>query len=268
MSSQDTIVAAADGTELHVRCDGARGGRALLFINSMGTTLSMWDRQVPAFADRFVIRFDIRGTGESGPSRTATDIAGLAGDVITILDRLRVDRADIVGSSLGGMVTMQLASTAPQRVGAAVLSNTTARLPNPSIWDERIAQARREGLAGIATATIGRWVGEEFASREPAAVTRLEKGFAATQIDGYVGCCEILRDSDMRPLLAAILAPTLVVAGEKDAASPLAASESLRDAIPGANLVVIPGSGHLSNIEQPHPFNEALTRFLKSHVSN
>lgn len=262
MSSRDTIVAAADGTKLHVRSNGAAGARPLLFINAMGTTLSMWDRQAAAFPDRLVIRFDLRGTGASGPSASDWSTGRLAGDVVSILDHLGAGKADIVGSSLGGMVAMQLAATSPERVGAAVLANTTARLPNSSMWDERISQARREGLDNISRATIGRWVGEDLAREEPATVRQLEEDFAATPVDGYVGCCEVLRDSDMSPFLGAISAPTLVIAGWNDAASPLAASQFLRDSIPGAQLEVIPGSGHLSNIDQPRLFNEALASFL------
>lgn len=264
MSSQEAIVAAADGTQLHVRHSGDPKAPALVFINAMGTTLSMWDRQVEAFPHRLVIRFDLRGTGASGAARSGGNIGTLADDVISILDHLDVEKAAIVGSSLGGMVTMQLAARVPHRVSAAVLSNTTARLPNPTMWDERISQARHDGLGGIAPATIGRWIGEDFARDEPATVAHLINDFAATPIEGYVACCEVLRDTDMTPLLKAIAAPTLVIAGENDVASPLVASQSLRDAIPGARLQVIAGSGHLSNIEQPRLFNEALANFLDS----
>jgi 3-oxoadipate enol-lactonase len=135
------------------------------------------------------------------------------------------------------------------------------------MWDERIAQARSEGLASIARTTIARWTTQDFAERDPDIVDSLIAEFAATPIAGYVGCCEFLRDTDMTPHLEKISVPTLVIAGAEDAASPLAASTELRDAIPGATLEVIPRAGHLSNIEQPQGYNEVLAEFFGETAS-
>lgn len=135
------------------------------------------------------------------------------------------------------------------------------------MWDDRIAQARREGLVNDASATMARWVTEDFAKLEPSVLEALVAEFASTPVEGYVGCCQFLRDTDITPHLARIKVPTLVIAGGDDPASPVATSEKLRDAVPGAELEAIPAASHLANIEQPLSYNEVLAEFLGTTTS-
>lgn len=262
----DTIhtVRSQDGTLLHVAVQSGPQPqlRPLMFANALGTTLDMWDAQTSAFADRLLVRFDFRGTGGSSASKAGYSLDCMAGDVIDILDALGLERADIVGSSLGGMVAMRLGAYQPARVGRLVLANTTARLPKGPMWDQRIAQARDEGLERISRATMERWLDARFQREHPQLTEGLIARFATTPVSAYQGCCEILRDADLTEKLADIGAPTLIVAGERDQASPISAAEDLRAAIPGARLSIIPGSGHLSNLERPDEFNAAVRSFL------
>jgi 3-oxoadipate enol-lactonase len=239
------------GLLVHHRVDGPAGAPALLMINSLGADLSMWEPQLPALTARFrVIRYDARGHGRSPvpPGRYALDDLGR--DALDLLDRLGVARAHVCGLSLGGMTAMWLAAHAADRVDRLVLFCTSARLGPPAGWAARAARVRAEGTGAVADAVVARWLTPGYAAARPGEVRRLREMVAATPALGYAGACAAIEQLDLRPELPGIVAPTLVVAGADDPATPPEHGAAIAAAIPGARLEIIPAAAHLASWEQ------------------
>ncbi|MDH4311212.1 MAG: 3-oxoadipate enol-lactonase [Gammaproteobacteria bacterium] len=253
-----------NGADLHVRTDGPDGTPWLVLSNSLGATLDMWEPQVAAFSRGYrVLRYDTRGHGRSSvPARPYTiDQLGL--DVLGVLDASGVERAHFCGLSMGGATGMWLAVHAPQRIGRLVLCNTTPWLGPPATMDARIATMLRDGMPTMVEAILERWFTPEFRTSDPLAVDRVRQQLLATPVEGYVGCCEAIRDMDQRAALARIAAPTLVIAGTFDPAPTPAAARKWASAIPHARFVELPAA-HLSNIGAAAAFSDAVLAFLSS----
>jgi 3-oxoadipate enol-lactonase len=245
------------------RFDGPEDAPVVVLAHSVGCDLSMWDPQVDALSARFrVLRYDHRGHGGSPVPDGPYSMADLGGDVLALLDRLELERVHVGGLSLGGMVAMWLATHAPQRVDRLVLCCTAAHFPPPELWDERARAVRAEGMGALVDGVMERWLTPGFRAREPEAVERLRATFLATAPEGYAGCCAAIRDMDLRAELPGVAAPTLVLAGAEDPATPPARGAEIADAIPGARLEVLPDAAHLANLEQ----RDALTRAMAEHL--
>ena len=162
---------------------------------------------------------------------------------------------------MGGMVGMHLAHDAPDRVDRLVLCNTAARIEPPGIWDQRIEAVRAGGMVAVEESVLGRLFSPEFRKSNPAIVEVARQALLANPVDGYAGACAAVRDFDFGVRLEAIKAPTLVIAGRQDQATPIASAGFLKDRIPGSRLVVLEAA-HLSNLEQPEEFTAALLSFL------
>lgn len=250
------------GARLFYRLDGEAGRPVLLLSNSLGTTHAMWDAQMPALAARFrVLRYDTRGHGQSSVPPGPYDIATLGRDAEALLGGLGIERADFCGLSMGGMTGMWLAAHAPHRVGRLVLANTSARIGAPDVWNKRIETVAAGGMAAIVDGVIERWFTPPFRTREPASVARIADQLRACDPAGYVACCAAVRDMDQVVALARIVAPTLVVAGAHDAATPPDHAALLTARIAGARQVTFPAA-HLSNVECAEAFTAALVEFL------
>ena len=236
---------------LGYRLDGPEGAPAVVLCGSLGTTTAMWEPLLPALAARHrVLRCDHRGHGDSEVPPGPYSIAEMGGDVLALLDELGVERASFCGVSIGGMVGLWLAAEAPERIEGLALLCTSARLGAPEWWDERIATVKREGVESVADAVVERWFTGGFAAREPGLARELRDALAATPAEGYAGCCAAIRDLDLRERLAAIRAPTLVLAALQDAATPLEHGAALAAGIPGARLAVLDGAAHLAAVER------------------
>jgi 3-oxoadipate enol-lactonase len=249
---------------IHHRFDGKVSAPVLVLAHSLGADLTMWDAQAAALSRSFrVLRYDTRGHGRSAVVPGACDIAALAHDTLGLLDRLEISRAHFCGLSLGGMVGIWLAAHAPERIDRLVLANTAALLGPRENWDARIAAVRAGGMAAIADTVIARWFTPEFSRREPPTIAPVRAAILATPPEGYAACAAAVRDMDQRGSLAAIRAPTLVIAGTHDPATPPALCRQLADAIPGASYTELPAA-HLSNVECADAFNAAVLGFLST----
>jgi 3-oxoadipate enol-lactonase len=230
--------------------------------NSLGSSSEIWDRQVPALAERArVVRYDHRGHGRSPVPPGPYTIALLGEDVVRLLDLLRVERASFCGLSLGGMVGMWLAAHAPDRIDRLVLLCTSPLLPREP-WLERARMVRADGTAAVADAVVGRWFTPDFAAREPELVATMRAMVAATPAEGYAACCDAIAAMDLRGELPGIRAPTLVLGAEEDPAIPVEHSAAIAAAIPGARLAVIPDAAHLPTVEQ----HALVTRHILEHL--
>lgn len=256
MNTDDTVA-------LHHTLEGPEDAPVLVVSNSLGTTLRMWDDQAPALRERFrLLRYDHRGHGDSPVPPGPYEIDDLGRDVLALLDRLEVERFSFCGLSVGGAVGMWLASEIPERVERLVLCCTAARFAPPEQWDERAETVRADGVGAIADAVLERWFTPPFRKGHPEVVEWAGGMLRNTPAEGYAGCCEAIRDADLRSRLRAIRAPTLVVAGADDSAAPPEEAELIRDSIPDARLLVVEQAAHLANVEQP----EAVTQAVLEHL--
>jgi 3-oxoadipate enol-lactonase len=246
--------------EVHHRVDG--DGPPVLLLNSLGSDLSMWDPQLPTLGHRRVIRYDTRGHGRSPAPDGRYSMDDLGADALALLDRLDVERADLVGLSLGGMTAMWLAAHAPARVGRMVLFCTTAYFPPKSMWADRAALVRAEGTEVVAAAAVGRWVTPGWAAAHPAIVAALEAMVAATPAAGYAGACAAIEDMDLRPDLSRITAPTLVISGAEDPATPPARGREIAAGIAGSRFEILADAAHLASFQQPEAANRLIREAL------
>ncbi|HYW91200.1 MAG TPA: 3-oxoadipate enol-lactonase [Gammaproteobacteria bacterium] len=250
---------------LRYRLDGPEDAPVLVLSNSLGTTLEMWDPQVPEFARRFrVLRLDTRGHGESGAPEGDYHIGQLGRDVTGLMDALGIRRAHYCGLSMGGLTGIWLGVHAGERFDRLVLCNTAARIGSRDNWDARMATIREQGMDRIAAAAPERWFSESFRARAAADVGRVQEQLRRTPPQGYSGCCAAIRDADLRADLGRITAPVLVIAGSHDVATPPADGRALAAGIGGARYRELQ-AGHLSNIEAAGAFTQTVLDFLGPH---
>ena len=256
-----------DGCRLSVFLQGDVELPPVLFIHSIGLDHSMWDGQVDALARRNrIIRYDSRGHGKSDVPRGEYSIEMLGQDALAVLDAAGLERASVVGSSIGGMTALWLAARHPARVRQLVLANTTAHIGRPEMWNERIRQVRDGGMAAVAEATAARWLSSAFKDQRPREAQHFVDRLSATSPAGFSGMCAVLRDVDLRDSLKQIEVPTLVI-GAGGSGPEASAAARLADAITGSRFCRVPQGGHLSNLESPDAFNAALIQFLDNDFS-
>jgi len=216
----------------------------LVLSPSLGSTRAIWDRQVPAFEPRFrLVRHEHRGRDS---------VEALAKDVLDLLDSEGVERASFCGVSLGGVVGMWLAASAPERIDRLVLAATSAHFGPPEPWRERAALVRAEGTGPIVDATMDRWFTPAFQEREPFRRMLLE-----SPREDYAACCEAIANWDFRDELRKISAPTVVITGADDPTAGPPHAQLLAEEIPDAVLVVFPDTAHMIVVERADAFNAA-----------
>jgi 3-oxoadipate enol-lactonase len=236
-------------------------GPALVLSHSLGTTLEMWDPQAGALAERFMlIRYDTRGHGGSDLPPGPYEIADLGRDVVELLDHLGVERAHVAGLSLGGMIAMWLGINAPERVDRLALLCTSARMGPPQMWADRAATVREHGTQAIVDSTLERWLTEEYRSTHDTGPLR--EMFVGVSGEGYARGCGVIEHMDQIADLERIAAPTLVIGGAQDPATPPDEHAArIAAAIPDARLEVLDPGAHLVNVERP----DEVTRLLLEH---
>lgn len=254
----------ARGT-FRVTVDGDPAAPALILSNSLGTTLAMWEPQVAAFSKHHrLIRCDTRGHGGSPVTPGPYRIADLGQDVLAVMDALDIDRAAFCGISMGGHTGLWLGIHAGARFNAIAVCNSAARIGTAQGWNERAATVYEGGQAAmqaLAASAPGRWFSADFVAAQAATVQAAQAWITGTAAQGYAACCEALAGSDLRSELGRITAPTLLLAGASDPVTTVSDAHAMLADIPGAQLAVVPAS-HLSNLEAPQAFNQAVLQFL------
>ncbi|MCX6473236.1 3-oxoadipate enol-lactonase, partial [Rhodococcus sp. (in: high G+C Gram-positive bacteria)] len=241
---------------------------AVVLLGSLGSDLSMWQPQIHALSNRYrVIAVDHRGHGKSPVPAGPYSIADLAGDVIALLDSLELESVHLVGLSLGGAVSQWIAAHHPTRVETLTLMCTSSQFAPAQPWIDRARAVRADGIASIAAAVVGRWFTPGLADNDPELVARHVAMVEATPDEGYAACCEALSVWDGRADLARIVAPTLLIAGEQDPATPPATLSAIADGIADAVLHVVDPGAHLANVEQAGRVTKLLATHIASHTS-
>lgn len=252
----------AKTARLHYELEGPPGAPVLVLANSLGTDLSMWDAQAPELSQSFrVLRYNHRGHEGSEEPPGPYSIAELGSDLLALLDELGVEKFSFAGLSIGGMVGMWAASEIPDRVDRLVLLCTSAKM-DPQIWKARIQTARESGTASMAPTVVERWFTPAFREAAPETVEWARRMVANTPDEGYAACCEAILEMDLRERLSGITAPTLIIAGEEDLATPPEHAELIRDHIPGSEMLLVPDAAHLANIER----SGSVTTAMLDHV--
>lgn len=255
--------ASANGINFHCHVDGPEGAPWLILSNSLATDVSMWDEQVAALKTNFrVFTYDQRGHGRTEAPEGAYNFDILAADVIGLMDELSIARAHFCGLSMGGITAQALVQKYPDRFDKMIICDCTgASSPaGAAQWAERIAEAKQGGMDALVEITVSRWFSPEALESNSSAVEKVRQMIRKTPVNGFIGCASALSDFDFKAGLGDIKAPTLLIAGTKDAAYP--GIKFLNGAIPGSKMLEIEGAGHLSNLEAPEAFTRALADFL------
>ena len=247
---------------LHYRDEGEAGGPALVFVNSLGTDLRLWDKLLARLPGGMrLIRYDKRGHGLSDAPPAPYAMGGLVRDLERLLDHLGVSDAVVVGLSIGGMIAQGLAVKRPDLVRALVLSNTGAKIGTSAMWQERIETVERDGIEPLADAVMARWFAPSFRATVECAAWR--HMLVRTTAQGYAGCCAAIAGTDLMTPTSGLRLPALGIAGSEDGATPPDLVRETVALIPGSRFALIRGAGHLPCVDQPDSYAQALVGFLR-----
>ena len=264
---EEKRVTRGEGVELYSIAEGPVGGPALVFANSLGTDLTIWDKMLPHLpAGLRLIRWDKRGHGRSSAPPAPYHMGALISDAEAVCQAWGVTDAVFVGLSIGGLIAQGLAVKRPDLVSALVLSNTAAKIGTAQLWEDRIASIRKSGLAPAADGVMERWFSPAFLAGPD--LPHWRERFIETPLEGYLGCCAAISHADFWATTATLTQPTLGIAGTDDKATPPDLVRETVDLIAGSRTELIRGAGHLPCIEAPEVYAGLLTDFLKeiSHV--
>ncbi|MGZ3513246.1 MAG: 3-oxoadipate enol-lactonase, partial [Thermodesulfobacteriota bacterium] len=253
--------------QINYELSGKKGAPVVVLSHSLACSLVMWNPQMDDLSPHFqVLRYDMRGHGQSNVPSGPYTLELLAEDVIGLLDALDIDRIHFVGLSVGGMIGQSLALNHAKRLRSLALCDTASIVPQEAqpTWQERIERTRAKGMESQVNETMERWFTPVFLKQNPPMVGLIRKQILATPVEGYLGCAEAIRRLSYLNRLSEIKLPTLIMVGEDDPGTPVSASKAIHERIRNSKLVILPSARHLCNVEQAEAFNAALLAFLKN----
>jgi 3-oxoadipate enol-lactonase len=249
---------------LHYELAGHDDTPVVVFSNSLGADLAMWNAQAPEFSrSHRVLRYDTRGHGESSLPTGPHNLPALAGDVLDLLDYLSISVASFCGLSLGGMTGLWLGQHAPKRIRRVIACSAAPKIGTRETWETRIELVRREGMAAVVPGILERWFTAAFHASAPHTVQAMRRALEIVSVDGYIAGCAAVRDADLQEGLSAVGVPTLVVNGTSDPVTPPAEGRALAAQIPRARYLQLAGA-HLFNMESAVEFTAEALEFLKT----
>ncbi len=252
--------AQANGISINYTVEG--DGPWLTFSHSLACNLRSWDEEARRLSRHFkVLRFDTRGHGASSAPAGTYALDLLADDLYGLLRALEVSSTHFVGLSMGGMIGQTFALRYPGILKSLVLCDTSSRFDLDTA--ERIRIVEANGMEPMVAPTLSRFFSDEFRKASPEIVESVATMIRSTPVPGYIGCCHAVSKIDLTSRLKDIGCPTLVIVGKEDLVTPVAMAEEIHRAVPGSELAVLPAAAHLSNLEQPEAFNQALAGFLR-----
>lgn len=257
--------------QLHYQVSGPKNAPAVILLHALATHGELWRAQIPVWSARTcVINIDLPGHGRSPQIEDARTLADYARHVCLVLDELGIQRAALVGLSLGGMVAQAFALAYPERCLALVLAHTSARTEDAvrDIWSQRLDQAYTQGMAAQIPSILNRWFPSSFARASPWTLGWIAQQIATTSMQGYASAIRAIQGLDHLDRLPGITTPTLVIAGELDIAAPAAVGTRIAAQVKGAGLVVLPDVAHLGNVQAPVVFSETVGAFLKAVIAD
>jgi 3-oxoadipate enol-lactonase len=240
-------------------------GPWLTLSNSLAANLEMWDAQLALLNRHFtVLRYDTRGHGQTQGTEGPYTLEQLADDIHGLLTHLGVARTHWIGLSLGGMIGQVLAIRHPHILDHVVIADSTGKAaPNAAtMWGDRAALARTQGMATLVQPTLSRWFTDSYREKTPTVMARIGHMIETTSVAGYAGCCAAISVINNHEGLQQLQIPALILVGDQDQATPPAASEQIHQHWPNSSYVVLKDAAHLSNVEQAKAFNDAVMKFL------
>lgn len=239
----------------------------MVFINSLGTDLRLWDKLIPHFAEDFpIIRYDKRGHGLSACPPGPYSIRDHANDLAGLLEHLNVRQAILIGISVGGMIALDHAIRHSQSIKALVLCDTAPKIGTPEFWRERIAAIQKNGLDGMAATILARWFSPAFSAQHPADYQGYSNMLTRMPVSGYLATCAAIREADLREPAKTIKIKSLVLCGAEDLATPPEVGRELVEALEDAHFELIEKAGHLPCIEQPEAMAQKINRFFQEFL--
>lgn len=257
---------ARDGCRIFYRLEGPENAPVVMFSNSLGTDHMMWQAQSKRLKSQFrILRYDQRGHGASDVPGETYSLDQLGHDVVDLVGHLGINRLSFCGISMGGLTGQWLGVNTPELIQSLVLADTSAHFPPAQMWQDRMDAIRTGGMKAISDAVLGRFFSERFHKSCPGIVSQYRHVLENMDARGYLGCCEAIKNADMRGKLNMIGVRTLVISGEHDHSTPPERGEYIAGQIPGSKHVKF-DAAHLSNVEQAVPFTTALLDHIAIEV--
>ncbi len=252
------------GITLRYTVEGLPQGVPLVFVNSLGTDLRIWDKLIPYFAESFpIIRYDKRGHGFSDCPPGPYSIRDHSHDLAGLLTHLNINEAILIGISVGGLIALDYTINQPEKITGMVLCDTGAKIGTADQWNQRIEAVRKHGMEYIAEQIIARWFVPEFPQQYPADYQEYLDMLTRTPAVGYTATCEALRDADLRHIVGTIGVKSLVLGGSEDRATPPQLGRELAASLKNAHFELIENAAHLPCIEQPEAMAVKMLRFFQ-----
>jgi 3-oxoadipate enol-lactonase len=259
-------IVSSDGYSIAYRLDGRSDAPILVLSNSLGATMDMWLPQMAVFEQHFkVLRYDVRGHGDSvGPEGDYT-MDRLGGDVVELVEALGIGEFSFCGISMGGLVGQWLALRRPEKIKSLILANTAARIGSVEAWDERMSTVSASGVGAIEDMLITRFFSPQFVQQRPDDIENARMMIGRVSTGGYVGCCAAIRDTDFRGQIGMITARTLVLCGNHDVSTTVDEAKYIYNNIQGSQIYYL-DAAHLSNIECPEYFSNSVVNFISESL--
>ena len=253
----------ANGLKHHISVRGPDDAPALVFANSLGTDFRVWDALLPLLPDGHrIVRYDKRGHGLTDCLPPPYGMGELVDDIAAILEALEIRDAVFVGLSIGGMIGQGLAAERPDLVRALVLMDTAAKIGTEAMWQDRIDAIARGGIAALEASILERWFSARFRAEDKLGLAGWRHMLTRTPVDGYVGCCHAIANTDLMESTARLRLPALAMAGAEDGSTPPDLVRETAGLIPGCDFHVIRGAGHLPCVERPDEVARLMRDFL------
>jgi 3-oxoadipate enol-lactonase len=263
--------AARDGTRLaYSLYDRGPSAPRITLVHSLAMDREFWRPVAERLArDASVLIYDARGHGRSDKPPGPYTVELFADDLADLLDHVGWDRSVVAGASMGGCIALAFAIAYPDRTSGLGLVDTTAWYgpEAPKAWAGRAAKAQTEGMAALLGFQTTRWFGDAFRERHPEVVQACVDKFLANDVPAYVETCRMLGAANKTASLGAVRAPTAVIVGDEDYATPVAMAETLHKGIAGSTLTVLKGARHLTPLEVPDRIAAELRGLLEKASS-
>ena len=255
----------SNGAKIHTLVDGRDGAPWVAFIHSLGTNASLYDGQIPALAEHFrILRYDMRGHGRSSAPPGPYSMDTLVGDLLGLFAPLRIARAHLVGISLGALTAIAAAQRNAPQIASIAFCDSRADMPADFIKaiDDRNAIVRQQGMGAIAAAMAERWLTVATIVNKQGVAEKVSQMVQSASVEGFVACTAAIKGNRILERLSAVRVPSLFIAGDQDPGLPTEVMHRMQVQVPGSEFSVLVGASHLSNLDQPHSFNNVLLTFL------
>lgn len=260
-------MAKINGCEINYSVEGKKDAPWITFSHALCNNLTLWDEQVKLLEGSYrILRYDHRGHGKSEATPGPYTFPMLITDAIALWDHLGIERSHWCGLSIGGMMGYGMAQSQGSRLLSLVACDSRPDAPPDyqAYFQYRIDTARAKGMEGLVEPTIERWFTPATRAKNPPVLDKVRNMIRSTTPVGHAGCCEALKTLAFGARLGEIRTPTLIIGGALDKGAPPEVLADAAKAIPGAQHVIVPDAGHISNMENVPAFNAALAAFLGS----